>query len=98
VQSSARFVIFSRRAAKRQERELIIARRSCLMKQIFTASVWKEDGWFVAQCREVDVASQGESEAEALSNLCEALELHFESPTANVVPEIRTIEIEVRAA
>lgn len=68
------------------------------MKQTFTANVWKEDQWFVAQCREVDVASQGESEEEALANLGEALELHFESPTANVVPEIRTIEIEVRAA
>lgn len=68
------------------------------MKQIFTANVWKEDQWFVAQCREVDVASQGESEEEALTNLCEALELHFEPPTANLVPEIRTIEIEVRAA
>ena len=68
------------------------------MKQIFTASIWKEDQWFVAQCREVDVASQGESEAEALSNLREALELHFEPPTPNIVPEIRIIEIEVRAA
>ncbi|HEX8844511.1 MAG TPA: hypothetical protein VF791_07695 [Pyrinomonadaceae bacterium] len=68
------------------------------MKTIFTASVWKEDEWFIAQCREVDVASQGESEEEALANLCEALELYFEPPTANIVPEIRTIEIEVRAA
>jgi predicted RNase H-like HicB family nuclease len=68
------------------------------MKQTFTANVWQEDQWFVAQCREVDVASQGESEEEALANLGEALELHFESPTANLVPEIRTIEIEVRAA
>lgn len=68
------------------------------MKQVFTANVWKEGQWFIAQCREVDVASQGESEEEALTNLGEALELHFEPPTANVVPEIRTIEIEVRAA
>jgi predicted RNase H-like HicB family nuclease len=68
------------------------------MKQIFTANVWKEDHWFVAQCREVDVASQGASEDEALANLSEALELHFEPPTANLIPEIRTIEIEVRAA
>lgn len=68
------------------------------MKQIFTANIWKEGEWFVAQCREVDVASQGESEAEALTNLREALELHFEPPTANVIPEIRTIEIEIRAA
>ncbi|HKR01120.1 MAG TPA: type II toxin-antitoxin system HicB family antitoxin [Pyrinomonadaceae bacterium] len=68
------------------------------MRHKFTANVWQEDQWFIAQCREVDLASQGESEEEALTNLREALELHFEPPTANLVPEIRTIEIEVRAA
>ncbi len=46
----------------------------------FTASIWQEDGWFIAQCLEVDIASQGESEEEALVNLGEALELHFEPP------------------
>jgi predicted RNase H-like HicB family nuclease len=48
------------------------------MKRGFTASVWQEDDWFVAQCLEVDVASQGDTEEEALANLREALELHFE--------------------
>jgi predicted RNase H-like HicB family nuclease len=46
------------------------------MERTFTASVWKEGSWFVAQCLEVDIASQGEDEAEALANLREALELH----------------------
>ncbi len=50
-------------------------------KRIFTASVWQEEDWYVAQCLEVDVASQGKTEAEALANLREALELHFEPPT-----------------
>ncbi len=50
------------------------------MTQKFTASVSKEGNWFVAQCLEVDVASQGETEDEALANLREALELHFEPP------------------
>ena len=36
------------------------------MKQKFTASIWQEDEWFVAQCIEVDVASQGKTEDEAL--------------------------------
>jgi len=45
-------------------------------KPIFTASVWKEGKWFVAQCLEADIASQGKNEAEALANLREALELH----------------------
>ena len=30
------------------------------MKKKFTASVLQEDQWFVAQCLEVDVASQGD--------------------------------------
>ena len=52
------------------------------MTQIFTANVWQEGGWFVAQCREVEVASQGPTEEEALDNLREALDLHFEPPRA----------------
>ena len=48
------------------------------MKRTFTASVWQEDDWYVAQAIEVDVASQGKSVAEALANLQEAIELHFE--------------------
>ncbi len=50
------------------------------MKKTFTASVWPEGEWYVSQCLEVDVASQGKTEEEALNNLQEALELHFESP------------------
>jgi predicted RNase H-like HicB family nuclease len=38
---------------------------------------------------ELDIASQGESEAEALANLREALELHFEPPQATRPPEMR---------
>jgi predicted RNase H-like HicB family nuclease len=68
------------------------------MKQHFTASITQEEGWFVAQCLEVDVASQGESEDEALANLREALELYFEPPTPTLRPEIRAIEVETGAA
>jgi predicted RNase H-like HicB family nuclease len=50
------------------------------MRQVFTASLWQEGEWFVAQCLEVDVASQGATEADALTNLQEALELYFEQP------------------
>ena len=50
------------------------------MKQKFTASICREGSWYVAQCLEVDVASQGYTEQEALRNLREALELHFEEP------------------
>ena len=54
--------------------------------------------WFVSQCLEVDIASQGETEEEALSNLKEALELHFEPPNATRLPALRTIEVEVGTA
>ena len=68
------------------------------MKRSFKASVWKEGDWYVAQCLEVDVASQGETEEKALANLREALELHFEPPTPGKEPLLRTIEVEVGAA
>ena len=68
------------------------------MKRVFPAAVWKEGDWFVAQCLEVDVASQGDTESEALENLKEALELHFEPPVATRPAEVRTIEVAVGAA
>ena len=67
------------------------------MTQSFTAHLTKEDGWYVAQCLEVDVASQGESEAEALANLKEALHLHFEPPHATEMPLLRPVEVELAA-
>ena len=52
------------------------------MRRTFNASVWQEEEWFVAQCLDIDIASQGETEKEAMENLREALELHFEQPEA----------------
>jgi predicted RNase H-like HicB family nuclease len=68
------------------------------MKRPFAATVWREGNWYVSQCLEVDVASQGETEEEALANLAEALELHFEPPPATRFPKVRKIEVEVGAA
>ena len=68
------------------------------MKRPFAASVWKEGDWYVSQCLEIDVASQGETEDEALSNLKEALELYFEPPQATRPPRLRLIEVEVGSA
>jgi len=65
------------------------------MKQTFTASVWRESDWYIAQCREFELASQGSSKEEALNNLAEAIELYFEPPVATIVPEVITIEAEV---
>ena len=67
------------------------------MKRRFSAVVTREGDWFVAQCLEVDVASQGETEPEALSNLREALELYFTPPVATVMPRIHTLEVEIAA-
>jgi predicted RNase H-like HicB family nuclease len=52
------------------------------MKRPFAATVWREGNWYVSQCLEIDIASQGATEEEALENLREALELHFEPPQA----------------
>lgn len=64
------------------------------MKKEFTASIWQEGEWFVAQCREFEIASQGRSRDEALDNLSEAIELHFELPVATILPEVVAIEAE----
>ncbi len=68
------------------------------VEKTFSASVWREENLYVAQCLEVDVASQGATEDEALQNLREALELHFDPPQATTAPQVRTIKVEVGAA
>lgn len=49
-----------------------------------TAAIAKDGDWFVAQCLEVDVASQGDSLEEARENLTEALALYFEGEDVDV--------------
>ena len=72
------------------------------MKQKFNATIWQEDDLFVAQCIDVEIASQGETETEALRNLSEALELYFEEPASGSAPrrncKITTVEVEVNVA
>ncbi|HEY7180719.1 MAG TPA: type II toxin-antitoxin system HicB family antitoxin [Blastocatellia bacterium] len=68
-------------------------------KQItLTASVWREDDVFVAQCIEYDVSSYGDTEQEALESLAEAVKLHLEPPVATILPQLRRFEIETLAA
>ncbi|HEX4063662.1 MAG TPA: type II toxin-antitoxin system HicB family antitoxin [Streptosporangiaceae bacterium] len=43
-----------------------------------TAALHREEDWYIAQCLEVDVASQGHTIDEALANLAEAVELYLE--------------------
>ncbi len=55
--------------------------------QNLSALVWREGGWYVAKCLEVEVTSQGKTRQEALVNLKEALELYFEDePTIKIKP------------
>jgi predicted RNase H-like HicB family nuclease len=68
------------------------------MKRRFTANITQEGEWYVAQCLEVDVASQGATEDETLANLREALELYFEPPTPTLKPNVLAIEVETGAA
>ena len=68
------------------------------MKRPFSACITLEGKWFVAQCLEVDVASQGRTEKEALVNLREALELHFAPPRATLLPLLKKVEAEISAA
>lgn len=62
--------------------------------------VYREDSHYVAQCLNVDVSSFGDSEAEALDNLKEALELYFEDASAGEgvisvdAPEVRRLTVQ----
>lgn len=51
----------------------------------------QEGEWYIAQCLQVDVASQGVTEDEALENLRGALELHFTPAVATITPRVRDI-------
>lgn len=63
------------------------------MKRTFTARVWPEDDWFIAQAIEMDIASQGQSEREALLNLREAIELYYE--TLNDHERVYSLEVDI---
>lgn len=46
--------------------------------------VFPEDGAFVARCLDVEVASEGDTREEAVTNLKEALDLFFENHKASL--------------
>jgi len=47
------------------------------VSKLFTVSIQKDDGWFVAKCLENSVASQGKTMDEAMESLREALTLYY---------------------
>jgi predicted RNase H-like HicB family nuclease len=48
------------------------------MKRTLKYVVFAEDGAYVARCLDVEVASEGDTEEQAVANLQEALALYFE--------------------
>ncbi len=56
------------------------------MRQL-TAIIEREGDGYVALCPEVDVASQGDTIAEARANLKEALDLFFETASPEEIKE-----------
>jgi predicted RNase H-like HicB family nuclease len=48
------------------------------MEKTLRYVVYEQDGAFVAQCLDADVASEGDSDVAALAALKEALELYFD--------------------
>ncbi len=58
------------------------------IKKDVNAVIWQENNWFIAQCLEVDIASQGRTEQKALENLRDALMLHFTPPAATILSNL----------
>ena len=63
--------------------------------QTYTAVVHREDSWYVAECAELGVVSQGKSLDEAIANLKEATELYLEEfpPAAPQRAVITTFDV-----
>ena len=57
------------------------------MKRQLTAIIEREGSGYVSLCPEVDIASQGDTIDEAKKNLCEALELFFETASPEEIKE-----------
>ena len=54
------------------------------LTQKYSTIVYKEDDWHVSWCPDLDIASQGKTVEEAVSNLKEAVELYLEDEDVSV--------------
>ncbi|MBF2057948.1 MAG: type II toxin-antitoxin system HicB family antitoxin [Cyanobacterium sp. T60_A2020_053] len=61
--------------------------------QQLTAIIEKEGDGYVSLCPELDIASQGDTIEEARNNLKEALELFFETASAQEIEKRRHNEV-----
>ncbi len=57
------------------------------MQRQLTAIIEREGSGYVSLCPEVDIASQGDSIEEARDNLREAIELFFETASAEEIKQ-----------
>jgi predicted RNase H-like HicB family nuclease len=55
--------------------------------------LWREGKYYVAQCLNTNISSFGETKAEALFNINEALELYFEDNTDPTIINIEEPEL-----
>lgn len=61
----------------------------------FQVVIYAEGDGYVAQCLNVDVASEGTTEDQARANILEALRLYFDEPTVDEpVPLVRGAHVE----
>lgn len=65
------------------------------MNRQMTAIIEREGNGYVSLCPEVDVASQGDTIDEARKNLCEALQLFFETASLEEIKERLHYEVYV---
>lgn len=68
------------------------------MTHAFHYATWPEEGWWIAQLLDFELASQGRTEAEAIANLREALSLQLQPPTATRPVPVRSFEVELAGA
>lgn len=57
------------------------------MSYKFSAIIEKENNWYVALCPELEVASQGKTIEEAISNLKEAVTLYLQTASKEEIEE-----------
>tara|TARA_B100000614_G_C14430389_1_gene445853 strand:- start:426 stop:680 length:255 start_codon:yes stop_codon:yes gene_type:complete len=68
-------------------------RMNILMNQSVKYCIYKQDGFYVAQCLNVDVSSFGETVEEAIFNIKEALELYFEDADPSAYQSVEEVLI-----
>jgi predicted RNase H-like HicB family nuclease len=66
------------------ERAVLRAVKEYLNEGIdLTISIYKKNKWYVSMCLEMGVSSQGKTEEEALENVKEAIQIHYDYAKEN---------------